>query len=454
MAGLVELATPSIDAFPGEESEVGVLVYNTGVDDEAYDLEVVGLVSQWSFLDPAVVRLPAGDSRTVRLVLRPPRTGDVPAGPMPFAVRLHARADPGAEEVAEGTVDLVAFESFTARLVPDALEVVSRGKAKVEITNDGNIPIVVHLGASSPDGVLGLKLEDETVLVPAGTSAAVSVVVKPKHRRLLGKGQAALYTVRLESLSRVATLAGRAQPKGSLPMVLLRGILAGLVLAGLVLGVRSLFFGPETVSTTSKKGLPKVISQGSIPTAQGANNLTGVEEAPPATATQTPGVPTVPGQTAPVPPGGTIAPRPPDRAGPATAATLRRIFDPALSDYIYTVDPNEAAALIATGMVDQGEVGKILTAKASGTVALYRLKKADGRHVFTFDESERRSLVVKGAVTEKTAGYLYPAPAAGTTPLYRMSKDGVAYLTANNADVQSRLANGWVNEGVRGYVLA
>jgi hypothetical protein len=289
--------------------------------------------------------------------------------------------------------------------------------------------------------------------VPAGTSASVSVVVKTKHRRLLGKGQAALYTVRLESLSRVATLAGRAQPKGSLPMVLLRGILAGVLLAGLFLGGRQLFFGEDTGPATSKKGLPTRIQSNAIPGDVAAGGLTGVEEAPPATAAQTPGaanpttVPGVPG------PGGTLAPRPPDRAGPATAAPLRRFFDPALSDYIYTTDTNEAGSLAAAGVVDQGVAGKVLTAKASGTVALYRLKKADGRHVFTFDESERRSLVLKGAVTEGTAGYLYPSPAAGTTPLYRMSKDGVPYLTADNADVQSRLANGWVNEGVRGYVI-
>ncbi len=448
MAGLVELATPSIDALPGEESEVGVLVYNTGVDDEAYDLEVVGSVSSWAFLDPAMVRLPAGDSRTVRLVLRPPRTGEVPAGPMPFTVRLHARADPGAEEEAEGTVDLVAFEAFTARLVPDVLEVTSRGRSKVEITNDGNIPIVVHLSTESADGVVGLKLEDETVLVPAGTSASVSVVVKPEHRRLLGKGEAALYTVRLETLSRVATLAGRAQPKGSLPMVVLRGLVAGLLLAGLVLAVRSLVTD-DGESVTTSKGLPKVIGGATIPGASDA--LNGVEEAPPATAAPAGANPVlVPG---PVGTGGTIAPRPPDRGGPATAAPLRRFFDPALSDYVYTTDPNEAGSLLAAGMVDQGVAGKVLTAKAPGTVALYRLRKGDGRHVFTFDESERRSLVVKGAVTEGTAGYLYPSPAAGTTPLYRMSKDGVAYLTADNGDVQARQANGWANEGVRGYVI-
>jgi len=444
----VELATPSIDALPGEESEVGVLVYNTGLADEAYDLEIVGSVSSWSFLDPAMVRLPAGDSRTVRLVLRPPRTGEVPAGPMPFSVRLHARADPAAEEVAEGTVDLMAFESFTARLVPDVLEVGTRGKSKVEITNDGNIPIVVYLSAASPDDLLGLKLEDETVLIPAGTSASLSVVVKPRRRRLLGKGQAALYTVRLESLSRVATLSGRAQPKGTLPALVLRAVLAAGVLAGLVLGGRSLL-ASDGDPAVSKKGLPTVIGAGTIPEAAEQAGLTGVEEAPPATAAPGPaGI-----QPGPAGTGGTIAPRPPDRGGPATAAPLRRFFDSALSDYIYTVDANEAGSLVTTGLVDQGAAGRILTAKAPGTVPLYRLKKPDGRHVFTFDEGERRSLVVKGAVTEGTTGYLYPSPAAGTTPLYRMSKDGIPYLTADNGDVQSRLASGWVNEGVRGYVL-
>jgi len=452
VAGLVELATPSIDALPGEESEVGVLVYNTGLNDEAYDLEVIGSVSSWAFLDPTMVRLPAGDSRTVRLVLRPPRTGDVPAGPLPFAVRLHARADPAAEEVAEGTVDLMAYEAFTARLVPDVLEVAGRGRSKVEITNDGNVPIVVHLSSASPDGVLSLKLEDETVLVPAGTSASLSVVVKAKHRRLVGKGQAALYTVRLESLARVATLAGRAQPKGTLPTILLRGALVGGLLAGLFVGGRAVLAADDGSPALSKKGLPKVIGSNNIPVSPVAAGLTGFEEAPPATVAGATG-PEVTSSPSVTGVAGTIVARPPDRTGPATAAVLRRFFDPALSDYLYTTDPKEAAALVTAGMVDQGVAGRVLTAKANGTVALYRIRKPDGRHVFTFDEGERKALVLKGAVTESTAGYLYPAPAGGTTPLYRMTKDGTPYLTTDNGDVQSRLAGGWVNEGVRGYVF-
>ena len=442
MAGLVELATPSVDALPGEESEVGVLVCNSGVKAEAYDLEVVGSVSAWASLDPSAVRLPPGDSRTVRLVLRPPRTADVPAGPMPFSVRLRNRADPDAEEVADGTVDLVAFEEFTARLVPDVLEVATRGRSRIEITNDGNIPIVVRLSAASPDDALALKLEDETVLVPAATSASVSVAIKPKHRRLLGKGQAALYTVRLESLLRVATLAGRAQPKGSLPMVVLRGAFAALLLLGLALGGRSLLTADEDRPQTTKKGLPAVIGS-SIPVDEASVDLTGLAEAPPASVLPAAGDAASPGADRAIAAG----------AVGAAPVPLRRFFDSALSDYVYTTDSAEAGRLVSAGLIDQGVAGKVLAAKASGTVALHRLKKPDGRHLFTFDEAERRALLRKGAVSERTAGYLYPSPAAGTTPLYRMSKDGVQYLTSDNGDVQSRLTNGWVSEGIRGHVL-
>lgn len=441
MAGLVELATPSVDAQPGEESEVDVVVYNTGVKYESYDLELVGSVSPWAFLDPAVVRLLPGASSTVRLVLRPPRTGDVPAGPMPFSVRLHARADPGAEEVVEGTVDLVAFESFTARLEPPTIELRTRGRARVDITNDGNIPIVVRASADSPDGALAVKLAEDAVLVPAATSATLAVTVKPTHRRLLGKGTPVPYTVRLESLVRVASLSGRAQPKGSLPAVLLRGVLAGVLLLGLVAGARSYVASRPTGPARSKKGLPKVIGNAALPAGPDVTGPVGVEEAPPVTPVTVP----APGG-GPAAPGGTIGP-----VGPGVP--LRRFFDPALSDYVYSAEPKDAAALGAAGLVDQGVAGKVLSARAPGTVPLYRVKKPDGRHVFTFDEAERRALVSKGAVTESTTGFLYPAAAPGTTPLFRMSKDGAVYLTADNGDVQSRLANGWVNEGIRGYVL-
>ncbi len=438
MAGLVELATPSVDAQPGEESEVQVLVYNTGAKYESYDLELTGSVSPWAFLDPAVVRLLPGDSGTVRLVLRPPRTGDLPAGPMPFSVRLRARADPDAEEVVDGTVDLVAFESFTARLEPPTLELRTRGRARVDITNDGNIPIVVRTSADSPDGALAVKLAEDAVLVPAATSTSLAVMVKPTHRRLLGKGTPASYTVRLESMVRVASLSGRAQPKGSLPAVLLRGVLAGILLLGLVAGARSYVTSRPTGPARSKKGLPKVIGNAALPAGPDVTGPVGVEEAPPVTPV-----------TVPAPGGGPTAP-----VGPvAPGVPLRRFFDPALSDYVYSADAKDAVSLGAAGLVDQGAAGKVLSAKTPGTVPLYRVKKPDGRHVFTFDEAERRALVSKGAVTESTTGYLYPAPAPGTTPLFRMSKDGVVYLTADNGDVQARLANGWVNEGIRGYVL-
>ena len=455
MAGLVELATPTIDADPGEESEVGILVYNTGLDDEAFDLEVIGSPAPWSFLDPAIVRIPGGGAGTSRLVLRPPRTCEIPAGPMPFSIRLSARTEPDRDEIADGTLDIAPYEAFTARLVPDVLDVGVRARVRVEVTNDGNVPIVVSISANSPDDELALRVEDDSVLVPAGSTAEVRIRIHPRHRRLVGRGDAALFTVRLESLIRVATLSGRVRPKGAAVSVTLRAILGGLILAGAIVVWRSI--PGDTSPKRTSKGLPAFIRATPSPADPLAQGITGAEEPSPQPTASAPTdvvVTVAQGAQPPVSTGGTLPPAPAEVRGAARAAPLRRFFDPALVDYIYTADTPEAQRLIAAGMVEQGTAGAVYTARAQGTVPLYRLKRSDGRHLFTFDEAERRNEVVKGgAAQEGIAGYLYPNPAAGTQPLFRLSKDGSIYLTADSADVTSRQANGWVNEGVRGYVL-
>jgi len=455
VAGLVELATPTIDADPGEESEVGILVYNTGPDDEAFDLEVIGSPAPWSFLDPAIIRLPGGGSTTARLVLRPPRTCDIPAGPMPFSIRLSPRTQKGSDEVADGTLDIAPYEAFTARLSPDVLEVGVRGRTRVEVTNDGNVPIVVSITANSPDDELALKVDEDSVLVPAGSTAEVSLRIRPRRRRLFGRGQPVLFSVRLESLIRVATLSGRVRPKGAAVSVVLRSVVVGLVLAGAVVTWRSIPRGTEPRRTA--KGLPADIRAVPAPSGDGlAVGSSGVEEPTPqpTVSTAPPPVTVAQGAPPPVASGGTLPAPPPEVKGAARAAPLRRFYDPALVDYTYTADSAEAGRLVAAGMVEQGTAGSVYTARAQGTVPLYRLKRSDGRHIFTFDEAERRSEVVRGgAVQEGIAGYLFPSPAAGTQPLYRMSKETALYLTADASDVSARQANGWANQGVRGYVL-
>lgn len=454
MAGLVELATPTIEADPGEETEIRILVYNTGAEDEAFDLEVVGSPAPWSFLDPAVVRLPAGGSGTARLVLRPPRTCDIPAGPMPFSVRLSARTGPDGDEVAEGTLDIAPYEAFTARLVPDVLEVGVRGRARVEVANDGNVPIVVSVVANSPDDALVLKVDDDRALVPAGATADIRIGIHPRRRRFFGRGEAVLFTVRLESLARVATLSGRVRPKGAAMAMLLRATVAGSVVAAAVLGWSLL---PRSEKPrTSKKGLPEVIRATPSPIDPLAGGIQGAQEPSPQPTATTAVAPVTVAQ-GPAPSagsGGTLPPAPAEVRGAARAAPLRRFFDPALVDYVYTADSAEGQRLTAAGFVEQGAAGAVYTARAQGTVPLYRLRRPDGRHLFTFDEAERRNEVVRGgAAQEGIAGYLFPSPTSGTQPLYRMSKDGSVYLTADSSDVSARQSNGWANDGVRGYVL-
>ena len=216
----------TVDADPGEDAEVTVLVFNTGTAAEAFELQVVGPCSPWAFLDPAVVRLDAGDFSEARLVLRPPRIADVPAGPHPFGVRLTARTDPRVDEVAEGAVDVSPYEAFSARLVPEEVAASAKARVRVEVQNDGNCPLVTRLEAADNDGHASFKWDDDTLFVPPGTALAAWLTVRPRHRRLLSTKHATRYSVRIESASRVATLAGRIRARGALGSFALRAAIA------------------------------------------------------------------------------------------------------------------------------------------------------------------------------------------------------------------------------------
>lgn len=444
----------TVDADPGEDAEVTVLVFNTGTAAEAFELQVVGPCSPWAFLDPAVVRLDAGDFSEARLVLRPPRIADVPAGPHPFGVRLTARTDPRVDEVAEGAVDVSPYEAFSARLVPEEVAAAAKARVRVEVQNDGNCPLVTRLEAADNDGHASFKWDDDTLFVPPGTSLAAWLTVRPRHRKLLSTKQATRYSVRIESASRVATLAGRIRARGALGSFMLRAAIVVVAVGAGFLGVRMLLTGDDEIPKT-KKGLPVALRATTIPDPILGSAGAAGPEAPPASVTTAPAIAGDPQNTAPPSSGvtGSVAAPPPDVRGQANKMILYRFFDPALNDYLYVTGEDQRAQLSSVGLVEQGNLGHVLSARAEGTVPLFRLRHADGRHQFTYDEAERRAAISRGAQQEGITGYLYPSPAAGTTPVYRLIKDGVIYLTADNGDVQARSQAGWVNEGVRGYVL-
>lgn len=83
MSLTASLDASSVSAAPGEETAVPLQVRNSGATVEEYRFEVVGACAAWSAVEPAVLSLYPGDTRTVSLMLRPPRDATVPAGGLP-----------------------------------------------------------------------------------------------------------------------------------------------------------------------------------------------------------------------------------------------------------------------------------------------------------------------------------------------------------------------------------
>ena len=92
-------------------------------------------------------------SRSVRITFRPPRSSDVPAGPMAFGVRVASQEDPGGSVVEEGVLQVGAFADTSAELAPRT----SRGRTgathDLAVDNRGNTPLNATITGLDPDRV-------------------------------------------------------------------------------------------------------------------------------------------------------------------------------------------------------------------------------------------------------------------------------------------------------------
>src|SRR4051812_2534376 len=111
----LESADLRLDA--GGEAVVPLHIRNNGALVEGYHLEVVGAPAKWTTLEPAEISLSPGDSTTATLAFRPPRSSTVPAGSLPFGVRVVPTERPTEAVVPEGRIEVLPFLETTAELI-------------------------------------------------------------------------------------------------------------------------------------------------------------------------------------------------------------------------------------------------------------------------------------------------------------------------------------------------
>jgi hypothetical protein len=187
MGATTSLASRQLSVTPGQAVEAEILVRNNGTLVDQFTLDIVGDSREWTEVEPRVINLmPAQDGRAV-VRFTPPRNSSVPAGQVPFGVRVLSREDPQNSSVAEGVVDVEPFMDLQLELSPKTSKCRTKAVHEVVVDNAGNFPIPVEVITNDPEEQLKLSLDHSSLVVQPGTSAFLKLRAKPHDRFLRGQ---------------------------------------------------------------------------------------------------------------------------------------------------------------------------------------------------------------------------------------------------------------------------
>jgi hypothetical protein len=180
----IENVTLEVD--PGAETSCDVRVRNTGMVVDRILLEVLGEAADWAEIEPPQLNLLPGTDGTATVTFRPPRSSEVLAGPVDFAVRARSQEDPDGSVVEEGTVTVARFTELLAELRPKTVRGRRAARFRLIVSNLGNHPLNTEISALDPDEELDFRIKPEVIVTRPGTSTFVRLRSAPRKRFIKG----------------------------------------------------------------------------------------------------------------------------------------------------------------------------------------------------------------------------------------------------------------------------
>ena len=357
MGAIANLGSRSVVVAPGAQAGAEIRVRNNGTVVDQFSISVLGDAGAWSAAQPPVVSLFPGAEQVVRIEFRPPRSPDVPAGPMAFGVRVLSQEDPAGSVVEEGVLQIGAFSDTTAELAPRT----SRGRTgathDLAIDNRGNTQLNATITGLDPDRTVAFDIKPPSVVAEAGTAAFAKVGVKPRKRFWRGQPKTRAFQVQLDSPGQPPVMVqGTMLQESILPSWFLKALLLTLAALIALLLIWFLFLRPVIVSTAQER-TEDVLTQAGIPVPPPGGGGGGGDPTP------TPGPDATSG-----PPGPTPTP------GPAGVETPRDGRMPVNGD---AVSPTQGRTLFITDLVfsnPNGSTGALRLRRAGQDLMVLRLE--------------------------------------------------------------------------------
>lgn len=299
MGALAVLENRLLAVEPGGRASAQIRVRNTGSVVDQFSLQILGDAEGWSTAQPPTLSLFPGAEETATVTFSPPRTSQVPAGQLPFGIRVISREDPQGSVVEEGILDIAPFSDVFAELAPRTSRGRSGATHDLAIDNRGNAPLNAALSAVDPDRLLNFDINPPGVMSDPGTASFAKVAVKPKQRFWRGSPRTRPFQVFLEEPGlQPVTVDGTLVQEAILPSWFMRALalLIGAVVALVLLWI--FLIRPAIQATASERAEDLLAAYGITPPPgfQPPNGGGGD-----GSATPTPAPTLAPGATAPPP---------------------------------------------------------------------------------------------------------------------------------------------------------
>ncbi|MGH9148917.1 MAG: hypothetical protein ACRD0F_01075 [Acidimicrobiales bacterium] len=195
MAVRAVMSPVSVTVQPGAQAACSVRIRNAGTVVDEYRVDVLGEAAPWARAEPPSLSLFPGAEGEIRVTFQPPRDSSIPAGSVPFAVKVMSREDRSASVVEEGTVEVAPFVELSAELLPRTSRGSRRGTHELAVDNRGNVAVPATVSAADPDGQLTFAIDPPSVSSEPGTATFVKVVARPRQRFLKGPAKTRAFVV-------------------------------------------------------------------------------------------------------------------------------------------------------------------------------------------------------------------------------------------------------------------
>ena len=229
----VVLSQSELQIEPGQRGELIVTVQNLSEIVDQYSIEAEGLEASWYTIPISEVSLFPQDEERARIQLHPPAGAEAQAGKYDFVVRVTSRENPTERTSVPATLQVLSVLAFELGLSPQRTSTAKEGVFQVRLANPSNVDLTVELSATDPEEACVYRFEPQRVIVGAGQSKGVSLIVAPKRKPPRGETARYDFTVRAvpaEAPAKARAVTGQLEHRSRMPRWALPALIIGLLL--------------------------------------------------------------------------------------------------------------------------------------------------------------------------------------------------------------------------------